>query len=93
MKTLILYMAVSTVFACTVDNAHTVAGNARSAIKVVVPSGEMTQFEKTARDELRIYIAKATGEKVDTVSEDAVEGIGRAIYLGRTRFAATNGID
>ena len=63
------------------------------AVNLVVPSGELTRFEKTAQDELRAYLAKATGEKVEVVREDAATGGGRSIYLGRTRFAAANGID
>ena len=92
MKSLV-YIVASAIFACAAVNAYAVAGSARPIINVVVPSGEMTQFEKTARNELRTYLAKVTDQKVNVVGEDAADGVGNAIYLGRTRFAAANGID
>ena len=63
------------------------------AVNLVVPSGEMTRFENTAKSELCTYLAKVTGEKVEVVREDAAAGRGRSIFLGRTCFAAANGID
>ncbi len=37
------------------------------AVNLVVPSGEMTRFENTAKSELCTYLAKVTGEKVEVV--------------------------
>ena len=63
-----------------------------NAVAVVLPAGERTRFEKTAKDELCRYLAKVTGKNVAAFGEGDFAG-GRAIYVGRTRFAAASGID
>lgn len=82
------FKAIVAVFVCAAALSLSADG-----VKVVLPSGGATRFEKTAKDELCKYLAKATGEKVDAVGEDDFAGGGRAVYVGRTRFAAACGID
>ena len=65
---------------------------AQPELAVVVPDGA-PQAVQTAAKELETYAGRVFGVPVEIVPESGWNRSGRAIYLGNTRFAATNGID
>ena len=62
-----------------------ISKNAKSCLPVVIPVNP-SKVEKTAAEELCLYLQKATGAVLPVVSEEAVSG--NAIYVGHTGYAA-----
>ena len=65
---------------------------ADSGISIVLP-GEVDLVVRTAADELRAYLSKASGMPVAIAEERAPTKAVDTIYLGNTAFAAAHGID
>ena len=65
---------------------------AQTSLPVVIPVGADKVVEKAA-EEFGVYASKAFGVPVRIVPENKSNPSARAVYLGKTLFAATNGID
>ena len=63
------------------------------AAMVIVSGTDTIPAERTAARELRHYLGTVTGATLAQVDEAAVHDGQPAIYVGRTRFAAQQGID
>ena len=87
MRSIVLSAALSAAAAVAFADTHVwVGGNLSGGqIPVVVPADRILA-EKTAAEELVVYVAKATGGKLVVVSEDKAPA-GPAIHLGATAFA------
>ena len=66
-------------------NRILIAKDKESVLSVVIPA-KASKVERTAAEELCLYLQKATGAVLPVVSEEAVSG--NAIYVGHTRYAA-----
>ena len=58
-------------------------------MEIVLPA-EATDVEKTAAEELALYVNKMTGQTMTTVTEGQQSG--KAVYVGATQFAADNAV-
>jgi len=66
-------------------NRILIAKDKVSVLSVAIPA-KASKVERTAAEELCLYLQKATGAVLPVVSEEAVSG--NAIYVGHTRYAA-----
>ena len=72
--------------------ALSLAAGGRAAAVIVVGASP-TAAERTAADELTTYLGKVTGAAFSQVAEGDVPADTGAIFVGRTRFAARQGVD
>jgi hypothetical protein len=69
------------------------ARDGRAQVVIIFNSGEASESERTAVNELRSYLGKITGADFRVVAEGSAGDGASAIYLGRTRFAELHDID
>ena len=68
------------------------ARGGQTAYRIVLPATPNVGEELAAK-ELSIYLQKATGVEFTVVQENELAGLAPCLYVGRTKFAAAQGID
>ncbi len=74
------------------EDLLTIAFNGKTSY-VIVCANQPTELEKKAVQELGVFLSRATGVSFPSVSESAMQGAAKGIYVGWTDFAAQSGID